>query len=130
MSLNQSLESKYEREVLLHGETTRQLVQIRETAKTFDESVVELQAEKRRAEEGLRDLQSRFSELESSSKSEADLVRNHLEVLEKENAALHEQLANISHQLTTLNKSGTDLDVSLVGDESSDQVRVQLLLVD
>jgi hypothetical protein len=43
-------------------------------------------------------------------------------VLEKSNGSLHEQLSNMSHQLTTLNKSGADLDTSLAGNESSDQV--------
>ena len=127
MSLHNELETKYEREAMLHGETTRQLVLLRETARSFDETVVELRAEKRHAEENLQELQARFSELESSSNSETELLRSHLEVLEKENAAVHEQLANISHQMTTLNKSGTELDVSLVGNESPDQVRLVLL---
>jgi chromosome segregation ATPase len=116
------MEERYEREVVLHGDTTRALVDLRQTAKSFDEKVVELQSAKSLAENNLRDLESRLSDLESSSKSETDLLRDQLEVIEQENAALHEQLGNISHQLTTLNKSGADLDVSLAGNESSDQV--------
>ena len=116
------MEERYEREVVLHGDTTRALVDLRRTAKSFDEKVVELQSAKSRAEDNLKDVECRLSEIESSTKTEADLLRSQLEVIEQENSALHEQLANLSHQLTTLNKSGADLDVSLKGNESSDQV--------
>ena len=118
------MESCYEREVVLHGETTNQLIKSRETAKTFDEQVVELRSQRQEAEANLSDVAARLAELESASKTELELLRSELEVVNKQNSALHEQLANLSHQLTTLNKSGADLDVSLGGNESSEQVRI------
>ena len=123
-SLLRETESCYEREVVLHGETTNQLIKSRETAKTFDEQVVELRSQRQQAEANLSDVAARLAELESASKTELELLRSELEVVNKQNSALHEQLANLSHQLTTLNKSGADLDVSLGGNESSEQVRI------
>ena len=122
------MESCYEREVVLHGETTNQLIKSRETAKTFDEQVVELRSQRQEAEANLKDVAARLAELESASKTELELLRSELEVVNKQNSALHEQLANLSHQLTTLNKSGADLDVSLGGNESSEQVRIFFVL--
>ena len=116
------MEERYEREVVLHGETTKALIELREAAQSFDEQVVQLQSAKRQAEEGLKDLEARCFEIETSSKTEMELLQNQYDVVEKENAALHEQLSNMSHLMTTLNKSGADLDVSLAGNESSDQV--------
>ena len=51
-------------------------VQLRETAKSFDEKVVELQTSKRQAEEMLEDVQARFKELETSSRTETELLQN------------------------------------------------------
>ncbi len=123
VNLLREMEERYEREVVLHGETTKALVDLREAAQTFDEQVVQLQSAKRLAEEGLKDLEARCFEIENTSRTEMELLKNQYDVIEKENAALHEQLSNMSHMLTTLNKSGADLDVSLAGNESSDQVR-------
>ena len=117
------MEERYEREVVLHGETTKALIELREAAQSFDEQVVQLQSAKRQAEEGLKDLEARCFEIETSSKTEMELLQNQYDVVEKENAALHEQLSNMSHLMTTLNKSGADLDVSLAGNESSDRTR-------
>lgn len=126
VNLLREMEERYEREVVLHGETTKALVDLREAAQTFDEQVVQLQSAKRLAEEGLKDLEARCFEIENTSRTEMELLKNQYDVIEKENAALHEQLSNMSHMLTTLNKSGADLDVSLAGNESSDQVRSNL----
>lgn len=126
VNLLREMEERYEREVVLHGETTKALVDLREAAQTFDEQVVQLQSAKRLAEEGLKDLEARRFEIENTSRTEMELLKNQYDVIEKENAALHEQLSNMSHMLTTLNKSGADLDVSLAGNESSDQVRSNL----
>ena len=122
VTLLREMEERYEREVVLHGETTKALIELREAAQSFDEQVVQLQSAKRQAEEGLKDLEARCFEIETSSKTEMELLQNQYDVVEKENAALHEQLSNMSHLMTTLNKSGADLDVSLAGNESSDQV--------
>ena len=55
-------------------------VQLRESAKSFDEKVVELQTSKRQADEMLEDVQARFKELETSSRTETELLQNQVGV--------------------------------------------------
>ena len=109
---------KYERELNLHAQTANALGDLRNTVKDNDGQIVELQNAKNLAENSLKDAREDAKATEATLRAEYENLKEQFGVVEQENQKLHDQLANVTTQMSTLQDSfsgaaDTSLNVSV-----------------
>ena len=108
------LQNRYERELTNHGQTTQNVIQLREQISCHNQIVNDLSEAKRKAEMDVTKFQEEANLVQQTLKEEYKLLNEQFEVVEANNKALYNQLTNISHQMTTLrdNRDQSGLDDS------------------
>ena len=108
------MQNRYERELTNHGQTTQNVIQLREQISCHNQIVNDLSEAKRKAEMDVAKIQEEANSVQQTLKEEYKLLNEQFEVVEANNKALYNQLTNISHQMTTLrdNRDQSSLDDS------------------
>ena len=103
----QTVQNRYETELVSHAETAKVMGELRDTIKTNDTKITELEQSKMAAEGTLKDTVKDAKATETTLRTQYASLQEQFGTVEKENALLHEQLSNVTTQMASLHdKSG------------------------
>ena len=105
-------QQRYEKELISHAQTASTLNDLRETIKSNDTLITELEQAKKLAEGTLQDSVNDAKTTETTLRSQYASLKEQFETVEKENAILHDQLSNVTTQMTSLQDKTVDKDSS------------------
>lgn len=105
-------QEKYERELLLHAQNIEKLNKLKETVSSSSLHLDELELERSRAEARVKELEAKHEAEADTLTKEVSVLKEQLDVANRENAALLAQLESVSQQLVDVSAMGRTLDSS------------------
>ena len=111
-------QDKYERELLLHAQNIEKLNKLKSEVSNRSLNVDELERERARAEVQMKELEQKYAEEAQQRAGEMVVLREQLDLANRENSALLTQLESVSQQLVDVSATGRALDSSQLLDAS------------
>ena len=111
-------QDKYERELLLHAQNIEKLNKLKSEVSNRSLHVDELEMERARAEVQMKELEQKYAEEAQQRAGEMVVLREQLDLANRENSALLTQLESVSQQLVDVSATGRALDSSQLLDAS------------
>ena len=111
-------QDKYERELLLHAQNIEKLNKLKSEVSNRSLHVDELEMERSRAEVQMKELEQKYAEEAQQRAGEMVVLREQLDLANRENSALLTQLESVSQQLVDVSATGRALDSSQLLDAS------------
>ncbi|KAJ3571709.1 hypothetical protein NPX13_g5285 [Xylaria arbuscula] len=108
-----SAQQAYENEVMKHGETAKALSNVRNEYNQLKTSVAKFKAEAESAKATLLQSESSWDERRQKFEQEISEIRSRWEDANAQNKLLHQQLENVTAQISALQQSRTSGDESL-----------------
>ena len=108
-----SAQQSYENEVMKHGETAKALSNVRNEFNQLKTSVAKFKAEAESAKATLLQSESSWDDRRQKFEQEISEIRSRWEDANAQNKLLHQQLENVTAQISALQQSRTSGDLSL-----------------